>query len=175
MSSTRRFRSDATSFVNMYLWLHSNEHCYLFFLFLHSNEWFLIRSCLSRVLDGSELGAGNKDGIDGMSFTVASFVMLLRCIHELVCIYWCYVCSNACLNDVVWWNVCLCMHIYVLLLFWNEFQLLLYILEFLNCRDWWKQKKKEILVTLCRVHAHGKEIEKSLPCACTRQRGTRGG
>ena len=37
-----------------------------------------------------------------------------------------------------------------------------------------KTKKKVILVTLCRVHAHGKEIEKSLPCACTRQRVTCG-
>ena len=30
------------------------------------------------------------DGIDGMSFTVASFLMLIRCIHVLVCKYGCY-------------------------------------------------------------------------------------
>ena len=47
-----------------------------------------MRSCLSRVVDASELGAGIMDGVDGMSFVVASFPMLFRCIHELVCKIW---------------------------------------------------------------------------------------
>ena len=37
-----------------------------------------MRWYLSRVVDVSELGAGIMDGVDGMSFVVASFPMLFR-------------------------------------------------------------------------------------------------
>ena len=47
---------------------------------IHDSHVFV---SFSFILDGSELGAGIMDGIDGMSFMVASFVMLLDVFMNL--------------------------------------------------------------------------------------------
>ena len=49
---------------------------------------------LSFILDESELGAGNMDGIDGMSFTFASFL----CFFDVFM----YLCVNMDAMDQFW-------------------------------------------------------------------------